>query len=171
VSRDDGFAIADVDAGLYADPKVVALARRLRDPMATAAHVGIYQALVLGSWGAGERISLEEALPAWWLDDVAEQMANLVAVKLVDADGRIPVHAWEAWFRPAWDRREVRREKARRGGRSPRRDPRSAPSSPQADSEPAAGLPDRSVRPSVPPVPLHGARGAPEKTRFPVRNV
>jgi len=151
MSRDDGFAIADVDAGLYADPKVVALARRLRDPRSAAVHVALYEALVLGSWGAGERITFEEALPAWWLEDVDDVRANLAAVGLVDVDGRIPDHAWEAWFQPAWDRRETRRAKARKGGLArPRPGSESAPSTTGADSKHA---PRQPVRPSVRSVP------------------
>ncbi len=39
MSRDDGFRIADTDTGMMADPKVLALARRLRDSVRTAAAI------------------------------------------------------------------------------------------------------------------------------------
>ena len=118
MSRDDGFTIADLDTTLYADPKIVALARRLRDSVQTAAHVALFEALLLGSWGAGHRITLEEALPAWWLDPVDEIRANLQAVGLIGRDGRIKDRAWQAWFTPAWKRREARRESGRKGGQA-----------------------------------------------------
>ena len=39
MSRDDGLRIADTDTGMMADPKVLALARRHRDSIRTAAAV------------------------------------------------------------------------------------------------------------------------------------
>jgi hypothetical protein len=163
VSRDDGFTIADVDTGLYADPKVVALARRLRNPVQTAAHVALFEALLLGSWGAGQRITFEEALPAWWLKPADDVRTNLVAVGLIGDDGRIPERAWEAWFSPAWQRREARRENGRKGGRVK---PRS--SAPKATLKPVSSVaqPDRPSGRSVPSVPPEGStRGGPLDVR------
>jgi len=153
VSRDTGFAIADIDSGLFSDPKVVALARRLHDAGATAAHVALYEALVLGSWGSGDRLTFEEALPAWWMEDASEVRANLTAVGLLGEDGRIPAKAWEAWFRPAWDRREARRAKGRLGGlaKAGRRSITRSTARPQGNSArpvpDRAGISDRSDRP------------------------
>lgn len=121
MSRDNGFAIADIDTGFFADPKVVRLARRLNDPQATAVHLMLYKALVLGSWGAGERITLEDAMPAWFLAAPDGVLDNLVAVEMVDPDGRVPEHAWRSYFEPAWARREERRKKAQKGGLASRK--------------------------------------------------
>ena len=104
MSRDDGFRVADTDTGMMADPKVLALARRFRDPIKTMAAVGLYDAVRLASWGAGRRLMLEETVPGWWLEPVDEIAAHLVAVGLLDAERRIPAHAWEGWFVPALDR-------------------------------------------------------------------
>ena len=146
MSRTDGFGICDLDSGLMADPKIVALARRLRDPIRTAAAVSLYVALVTGSWGAGKRISITDALPAWWLADVDDLVSELQAAGLVDDRQSIPEHAWSSWFLPAWERREVRREKAAKGGRSRRtKDPNDAWSQPTDDSEHASSEPVRSV--------------------------
>jgi hypothetical protein len=158
MSRDDGFAIADVDTGFFADPKVVALARRLRDPVQTAAHLALYLALVLGSWGAGARITFDEAVPAWLLGPVDELRSNLAAVGLIDADGRIPKRAWTSWYLPAHTRREARRESGRLGGTvsgTHRRKTSGEPSVEQrpTDARPTLNPSARSV-PSVPSMPV-----------------
>lgn len=120
MSRDAGFAHADLDTGLLADPKIVALARRLRDPHATAAHVALYLATLLESWGSGERVSIDTAAPAWWLDDLDDVRANLAAVGLLDSEGKVPEHAWESWFAPAADRRETSQARWRRASAAAR---------------------------------------------------
>lgn len=163
MSRDEGFTRADVDTGLYADPKIVALARRLRDPVSTAAHVALYEALVLESWAAGDRVAFGDALPAWWLEPATEQLGNLTAVGLVDADGRLPEHAWETWFRPAFDRRESYRARGQKGGRPPSAKPERKPS--QTTAEPRTG--PSGPNPSGPsgPNPLRSGSGAPGGAR------
>ncbi len=118
MSRSDGFDHADIDVGLMADPKVVGLARCLRDPVKIGAAVTLYQAAVLASWKAGARLTAEEALPAWWLDLPGQLIDALVVAKLLDADHRIPEHAFESWFGPARDRREHYRELGARGGKA-----------------------------------------------------
>jgi len=95
---------ADMDVGYYGDSKVIALARRLRDPLKTAAYAALYDATVRASWRAGRRLSLEESLPAWWLDPPDEPLADLVAVGLLDDGGRVVEHAWASWYLPAAER-------------------------------------------------------------------
>jgi hypothetical protein len=151
MSRDDGFAIADLDTGLFSDPKVVALARRLRDPVQTAAHLALYQALVLGSWGAGARITFDEAVPAWWLGPSDEIRSNLAAVGLIDAAGRIPKRAWTSWYLPAFTRREARRESGRLGGTTSGTNRRKTSGEPPAEQRPTDAQP--TLNPSAPPVP------------------
>lgn len=143
MSRGDGFLVGDIDTGLLEDSKVKALARRLRDPIKTAAAMCLYQALVLGSWRAGERITIEDSLPGWWIDDVDDLVAELKAVDLVDPDGSVPQQAWASWFLPAWNRRENRRIKAEKGGRAPRRNSGTTWGEPAADSESTPSEPDR----------------------------
>jgi hypothetical protein len=151
MSRDDGFAIADVDTGYFSDPKVVALARRLRNPVQTAAHLALYQALVLGSWGAGARITFDEALPAWWLEPPDEIRSNLAAVGLIDADGRIPKRAWTSWYLPAHTRREARRESGRLGGTTSGTNRRKTSGEPSVEQRPTDAQP--TLNPSVPSAP------------------
>jgi hypothetical protein len=116
MSRDDGFPTADIDVGLFSDPKVIALARRLRDPLGTLVHVALYEAVVLASWRAGERVDFNIAAPGWFLDDLAQYVGNLQAVGLLDDDRRIPAHAWTAWIGPAVERRLAAKRRAIYGG-------------------------------------------------------
>jgi hypothetical protein len=116
MSREDGFSTADVDPGLMHDPKMIALARQAHDAGLTMSCVGLYLATLLASWRDGDRVSIEDAAPAWWSDPIDPFRARLEDVGLLDADGCVPPHAWDAWFGPARDRRELRREAGRRGG-------------------------------------------------------
>jgi hypothetical protein len=95
VSR-DGFPVADLDTGLLHDPKIIALARLVRDPRATAVYVALYLALVFESWARGSRATLAEACPAWWLDDIDDVAAKLIVVGLIDDGRRLPEHAWRS---------------------------------------------------------------------------
>ncbi len=117
MNREDGFPIADIDVGLFHDPKVIALVRAVKDERCAMVHLGLYQSLVLASWGAGDRLVLDEALPAWWMGDVEPTRAALLAAKLIDAESRVPVASWESWYVPAYDRREKRRQSGAEGGR------------------------------------------------------
>jgi hypothetical protein len=128
MSREAGFSIADIDSGFVADPKVVALARRLHDQNVTAAYCLLYLSLVLASWKAGKRLTLDEGAPAWWTDSLDDARGHLEAVDLLDVDGRIHDRAWEGWFGPASARREERREAGRRGGHAKARNQRPASS-------------------------------------------
>ena len=142
MNREDGFPSADVAVDLFHDPKVIALARRDQDEHVTATNVALYVALVLASWAAGDRIPLDEAIPAWWLGTADEARAKLHAVGLIDDESRVTLSAWESWFIPAFNRREKRKESGAQGGRrswESRRDKRR-----RSDTSP---LPN----PSVPP--------------------
>lgn len=112
----DGFARADVDVAFYHDPKAIKLARRLRNPERTMVCLGLYQAVVLASWSEGERVTLEDAAPAWWAEGIDDIAADLAGVGLIDGDGRIPAHAWETWFGPARDARRDRQFEGAIGG-------------------------------------------------------
>lgn len=117
MSRDDGFRNADIDVGMFADPKVVALVRRVRDPQRAAAHLTLYLALVLQCWNEGARLTFDETLPAWWLEGADDARRDLTDVGLIDHEGRIPVRSWASWFGVAWERREKRRASGAEGGR------------------------------------------------------
>jgi hypothetical protein len=162
MSRSEGFPIADVDVGILDDPKVRALVRSTKDEALVARAMVAYMAVVTGSWGRGERVTLEDAVPLWInsVEDLAERLAS---VGLLDAEGRIPERSWESWFRPAWDRREERRESGRKGGYAKHRNQSGLAqpehSQSEAKAEPYPSVP--SVQdPSVPgtrePSPLNG---------------
>lgn len=154
MSRDDGFSRADVDTGFLSDPKIVALARRQRDPVRTAATCALYLAVVLASWRAAERVPFDQASPAWFLDPDDVLRADLVGVGLLGDDGCVPAATFESWFRPAWDRREARRAAGRKGGQKGAQ-PKPSDSGVQAEVKPSlsATQPDRPSGLSVPTVP------------------
>lgn len=150
MSRDDGFAIADVATDLLDDPKVRRLARATNDEGLTARCLVAYVAVVLASWRLGERVTLEDAAPLWLtgLDDVGERLRTF---DLLDISNVIPEPTWDNWFGVAWDRREERRASGRKGGLAKARNrPSTATAEPQHSRSDA--LPVPSV-PSVPTVP------------------
>lgn len=161
MSRDAGFTRADVDTGLFADPKVVRLARHVRDPQRVAAATCLYVGLVLASWKAGERVTLEESAPAWFLEPVDELQTVLLAADLVDTDGRIPVHAWSSWYEPARERRQLTIDRWARSNakrRAPRDDDAATALSPRGD-EGDRSVQDRSL-PTGQVLPLRSHRAA-----------
>src|SRR4051794_18579334 len=89
VSREDGFRVADVDAGLLDDPKMRHLWRRLQDPATMAQAALLYVAVILASWGAGDRRTADEAAPIW-LDPSGDLLSALQEAGLLDGDGLIP---------------------------------------------------------------------------------
>jgi hypothetical protein len=116
MSSRDGFARADVDTNLLHDRKVLALARQLHDPVRTACALMLWEAALLASWNEGQRIPLADAAPAWWTDDPDEYEVDLQAAGLLDADGRIPDHAFSAWIGAALERRTIAERKGAIGG-------------------------------------------------------
>jgi hypothetical protein len=142
MSRDDGFAVADLSTDLLDDPKVKALWRELDDQGRMGHALTLYTATVLASWRAGTRVTVADAAPVWLaLDD--ELLLVLVRVRLLDHTGRLPLRSWKGWFGPAWDRREKRRRAGALGGRPPK---------PQLNHMDNNGKPrpaDRPVRPTV----------------------
>jgi hypothetical protein len=118
MSRDNGFSHADIDVGLFDDPKVRRLARLQRDPARTSASLVLYLSLVLESWADGDRLVVDDAAPTWFTDPVDDLVADLKAVELVDPEGRVKESSWAAWFTPAFDRRQRRRDAGSEGGKA-----------------------------------------------------
>jgi len=116
MSRDDGFAVADVCVNLYDDDKVKQLYRELGGDLGRMGHaMMLCEAALLASWRDGHRRTVHEAAPIWMtVDD--ELVAVLVRVGLLDRGLRRPVKSWNTWFGPAHDRREARRDAGRIGG-------------------------------------------------------
>lgn len=161
MSRDAGFAVADVSTSMLDDPKFRALWRTLGDPAAMSRGVLLYVATLLESWRAGERAAATAAAPMW-LDGVPELEAALRAAGLIDDEGMIPAHAWQSWFVPAVERRDATRERWRRSNKRRQITAQRGSSAVTAtsrrshDGDPVRTVPtdpsDRSVRLTVPPV-------------------
>lgn len=116
MGRDDGFPIADVAVGLLDDDKVRKLWRLLGDQSAMCEAMTTHQAVLLASWGAGRRATIDEACPLW-LSPSRPVLDALASVGLLDGKGRIPAKAWSAWFGPAATRRDAARAAGREGNR------------------------------------------------------
>ena len=116
MSRDDGFAVADLSVNLYDDDKVKRLYRELDGDLGRMGHaMMLCEATLLASWRDGHRVTVYDAAPIWMtVDD--ELVAVLVRVGLLDKTHRRPIRSWNAWFGPANERREARRESGRLGG-------------------------------------------------------
>jgi len=98
VSSRDGWARADVDVGLYDDPKVKALVRLQRDPLKTAATMTLYLATILASWRHDSRVKVLDAAPTWWLDVPDEMIVDLTSVGLLDSRGCVPKVVLDRWM-------------------------------------------------------------------------
>lgn len=144
MSRDEGFAHADIDTGQLEDGKFRLLWRALNDASTMSIAVVAYHATVLASWAAGDRVSVDEAAPLWLVPGPGIVQA-LLEVGLLDSERRIPAHAWESWYRPAWDRREAKRAGGRRGGLAAHRIPEPKPedSLGNARTKPDQSVPSR----------------------------
>lgn len=114
MGRDDGFPIADVAVGLLDDDKVRRLWRLLGDQSAMCEAMTTHEAVLLASWGAGHRVTVDDACPLW-LTPRQPILEALRSVGLLDAKGRIPAKPWASYFGPASARREAAREAGRKG--------------------------------------------------------
>jgi len=139
VSRDDGWARADVDTGYFEDAKLRDLWRLVRDEAQMARAVCLHQATLLASWRQGCRVTVEQAVPLWLTPD-AELMKALRKVQLLDRRGRIPVASWAQWYEVAEQRRVRRQQAGRMGGLasglSRTTDAQRLPKQPLTDAEP-----------------------------------
>ncbi len=115
MSRDDGFAVADMDSAYFDDAKMRDLWQRVQDPDRMARAVILHAATLLGSWRQGERITVSQAAPLWMPHD-GGIVDDMKSVRLLDRSGKIPLGPWNQWFGVAFKRREVRRETGRAGG-------------------------------------------------------
>lgn len=149
VSRDDGFPIADIDVGILRDVKIRRLGRHVAAEEVAPTTL-LYLAVVLSSWEEGYRLSVDEAdapQPA-----TPEQVAALKATGLLDSEGKVPLQAWEGWFRPAWQRREKKRAGGAEGNRR-RWNADKSPSDTDSDSDSDTDSdPESPSVPSVSPI-------------------
>lgn len=157
MSRDDGFAIADIDTGYFTDDKVNRLWRRLQDVSKMCEALAIHQAVVLGSWASGRRRTVVETVPLWLVPDV-DLVGHLMAVGLLDRSQRVPAKSWASHFGPASARRDLRRQAGAKGGKSPRKQPSSNASAslgkqPLSNAQASLNPTGRQAGPSVPSSP------------------
>lgn len=117
MSRGDGFAVADLDSSYMDDAKLRALWQRIQDADRMARAVVLHQSTLLASWRHGERVTVAEAAPIWLPAD-AELVSHLVAVRLLDKQGRVHPASWRRWFGAAEERRAKRRLAGATGGRA-----------------------------------------------------
>ena len=105
MSRSKGFAVADIDVGLFADRKVRRLAPALHDEAMI-----VYLRLVLESWGSGCALAAEDVLER----EQPEAVEELVRVGLLDAVHVIPNETWQGWYGVAFARRLQAAERQRK---------------------------------------------------------
>lgn len=99
----NGFAHANLAVNMLHDPKFNALwvlCSRTQSLMDAA--VTIYLATVLDSWAQGERVA---AVAPFWAEYSDAAIKALIAAKLLDRHGRVPIKTWEKWFGAAATRR------------------------------------------------------------------
>lgn len=145
MSRDDGFAVMDVSTSWLEDDKVRRLAREFPSEVLWA--VAAYDATRGASWRHGKRLRVQDSLPAW-LDYDAAGVRALMAVKLLDRTGRIPVKPWREWFGKAFDAREKSRKKWRDWNAR-----KEAERATEQDSKPSANGLQTASSPTVPSSP------------------
>ncbi len=131
MSRDGGFAAADLDTSLESDPKMRRL-RRIVGPELAAVAMLAYVLVVLASWREGRRLALEEAAPDW-LEVPPGVGPGLYEAGLLDSEGRVPANAWRGWYGAAAERRGTQRDRWRRA--QARRRTREAPDDGELDDE------------------------------------
>ena len=98
MSSRNGTSRADIDVGLMHDPKVLRLARHYRDPAKTSTALMLYVSAVLSSWDHDEPVSVADAAPGWFVEDVGPWVADLATARLVDDDGRVPASTLDVWM-------------------------------------------------------------------------
>jgi len=146
-----GLPWAKIATDLTSDPKVQRLARKYPEGEYLEA-LGAWLLVVLESWRTGTREVDDQDLPPG-------PLGRLQAVRLLDADGRIPADSWEKWgaraIREVQDREDQHREISRLGGRARAsqavRDERGrvqpGSSGRQADVQPTAGSSPAAIQP------------------------
>lgn len=114
MSSVDGALYAMIEVGLMDDRKVRRLARLQGDPVRTAVSVVLYLAAVLESWRDDEPALCADAAPAWFTYDPSPFVAELVAVGLLDDEGRVVRSSLERRMSPFRARRDQARAAARK---------------------------------------------------------
>jgi len=150
-AEDMALRYAQVDIGLFGDPKVRRLFRRLEVERAYAA-IGLWLDILLTSWTDEKPVRASEVVDP---EAHAELLDALSAVGLLDADQRIPASAFRKWFGPI----EQQRERWRKNKANQRMSPE-VPGGPRGHSVP------EDIRSGIGPVP-EDTRGHHEDTRGP----
>jgi hypothetical protein len=112
MSRDDGFARADVDTAYLDDAKWRRVWRTLKDEGRMSRAVLLHLSTMLASWRHGERVCVIDAAPTW-LDIDPELVAVLADADLLDPEGCIPAPSFDGWYGPAAARKAAATEAGR----------------------------------------------------------
>ena len=99
--RSQGFARGDLDTAFPLDDKFLDLRGRLSSDRYYAA-TGVYWTVVAATWREADRKVALRVAP-----DAADLIDELVAVKLLDPDGRVPSRSFTAWVGRAKRQRKV----------------------------------------------------------------
>lgn len=106
--RSQGFARGDLDTAFPLDDKFLDLRGRL-DAERYYAATGVYWTVVASSWREADRKVALRVAP-----DAPDLIGELVAVKLLDADGRLPNRAFTSWIGRARRQRKASAERQAR---------------------------------------------------------
>lgn len=148
MSSRDGLARADIDTGLFDDPKVKRLARLQRNGRTTAITMTLFVATVLTSWRQNRPVSIHDAAPAWCLFPIDKMVADLVAVGMIADDGTIPSDRLDHWMSGVRARIEGGRAGAEKrwGNRDANGYPQGSNSAPNTHTSQPASQPDNPAR-------------------------
>lgn len=58
----------------------------------------LYIASVLESWSEDSPVTVVDACPAWYLDELSEHLADLMTVGLIDETGAVPEETLDRWM-------------------------------------------------------------------------
>jgi hypothetical protein len=98
----------DVSTDICNDSKFRRLHRHNPDHVAPAFFA--YVAVLSESWKAGRRVTVADSWPTVLPFD-AGVVASMVAVGLLDKNGRPPAKVWSGWYEPARRRRDQSRDR------------------------------------------------------------
>lgn len=161
MSRDDGFAVMDVDTDIVNDPKFRRIQRSSPEHVAPA--IAAYVAILGESWHSGRRVQIGDAWPVILpVDDAV--VASMIEAGLLDRRGMLPAKVWKAWFEPVKERRDASRARWQRANdKRSARGEGGAPAGPRGSNgnDPLLPRGDRAVTDTIRSVPFRSDPSVP----------
>lgn len=111
MSNRSGFPYAQWDSAFLSDSKVRRLVRLLPEPVDFYAAVGIFAIMVANAWRTASR---DDSIEDECEDAPPRLFEALVAARLLDREGHIPVSSFEKWVVPALDKRKADADRKKR---------------------------------------------------------